>query len=678
MFEIVPLVLVFPVVGLLLNTAFSRWLDEKWIGIVASCASCAAFVISILLAVALAGNRFHAEVVLLAKWISIGNLQLPWQMRVDTLSVTMMLLVTGVGTLIHIYAIGYMHRDPRFGRFFIYLNLFITMMLVLVAADNYLMLFVGWEGVGLCSYLLIGFWYDKGNASVGNARAGRKAFVVNRVGDMGILIGMFLIFNLVGSLQFDDVVNFFEHHGAEVGGMATVVTLLLLLGVAGKSAQIPLFVWLPDAMAGPTPVSALIHAATMVTAGIYLIARSAPIFALAPLSQITVALVGAATAFMAGTIAVAQWDIKRVLAYSTISQLGFMVAAVGLGGYVAGMFHLITHAFFKALLFLAAGSVIHGVEHGGHHAHDHCDAQDMRNMGGIKDRMKITFWVYLIGALALVGVFPLAGFWSKDEILSDAWHVGIVEGHWHGVVVYVLLVLAAIFTAFYMTRQMVMVFFGQARSRAAEHATENPPMMTTPLIVLAVLSLLGGALNLPGLHTLGRWLEHTHHFFHSIDFNLSIALSSTLLALAAIWLGTRVYYHRRPLKNATSPDQLQSVLGTVFSFLNGKWYVDEFYDATIVRVYEWKARFLAFQVDWAFWHDYVHDRVISAAFRGGAVALSGSVDTGGIDRFFDGLAHLVRVCSERILRPLQTGYVRNYALGVMLGVIVVLGIILVK
>ena len=677
MFQIVTLVLVFPLVGLLINATFSRWLDETRIGIVASCASGAAFVISILQALDLAGNHFHAETVLLAEWIAIGNLQLPWQMRVDTLSVTMMLLVTGVGTLIHIYAIGYMRGDPRFGRFFIYLNLFITMMLVLVVADNYLMLFVGWEGVGLCSYLLIGFWYDKGDDNVGNARAGRKAFVVNRVGDLGFLIGMFLIFGTVGSLQFADVFNFFEHHGTEVGGLATAVTLLLLLGVAGKSAQIPLFVWLPDAMAGPTPVSALIHAATMVTAGIYLIARSAPIFALAPVSQITVALVGAGTALMAGTIAVAQWDIKRVLAYSTISQLGFMVAAVGLGGYVAGMFHLITHAFFKALLFLAAGSVIHGVEHGGHSANDHCDAQDMRNMGGLKDRMKITFWVYLVGAVALAGVFPLAGFWSKDEILAEAWHVGMVEGYWHGVAVYVLLALAAIFTAFYMTRQIVMVFFRQPRSPAAEHATENPPTMTTPLIVLALLSVLGGILNLPKLHTLGRWLEHTHHFFHGTDFNFSVALSSTVLALVAIWLGIRVYY-RRPLENATAPDQLQGVLGPVFRFLHGKWYVDELYAATIMRLYEWKARYLAFQVDWDFWHNFVHDRVIAAAFRGAAVALSGPVDKGGIDRFFDGLAHFVRAFSIRILRPLQTGYVRNYALGVMLGVIVVLGIIVVN
>ena len=677
MLEILPLILVFPLAGMLLNAVFSRWMDETWIAIFACGASGTAFVIAILQAIALSGNHFHVETVLIADWITIGNLHLPWQMRVDTLSLTMMMLVTGVGTLIHIYAVGYMRGDPRFARFFIYLNLFITMMLVLVAADNYLMLFVGWEGVGLCSYLLIGFWYDKGDNGVGNARAGRKAFVVNRVGDMGFLIAMFLMFGAVGSLNFDDVLYFFEHNGVEVAGLATVVTLLLLVGAVGKSAQIPLFVWLPDAMAGPTPVSALIHAATMVTAGIYIIARSAPIFALAPVSQMTVALVGASTAFMAGTIAVTQWDIKRVLAYSTISQLGFMVAAVGLGGYVAGMFHLITHAFFKALLFLAAGSVIHGVEHGGHHAHDHCDAQDMRNMGGLRYRMRITFWVYLVGAVSLAGVFPFSGFWSKDEILADAWNVGVVQGHWHGVAVYVLLVLAAILTAFYMTRQIVMVFFGEPRSSAAEQAIENPPVMTTPLIVLAVLSVVGGALNLPGWHTLGHWLEHTHHFFHGLDFNLGVALGSTVFALLSIWIGTLVYY-RRPLENATAPDQLEGVLGPVFRFLYCKWHVDELYSKTIMALYEWKARFLAFQVDWYFWHDFVHEQLIASAFRGVTVVLSGPVDKGVINPFFDGMAQLVRTFATRVLRPLQTGYVRNYALGVMLGVIIVLGMIFVN
>ena len=677
MFDLVPFILLFPVFGLLTNLIFGRYLGERLVGIIASGASAAAFVVSVIQVFALVNNNFHVETVLIADWITIGKLYLPWQIRVDTLSVTMMVLVTGVGTLIHIYAVGYMHGDKRFARFFVYLNLFVVMMLLLVAADNYLMLFVGWEGVGICSYLLIGFWYDKGDDNLGNARAGRKAFVVNRIGDFGFLIAMFMMFAAVGSLQFDAVLHYFENHGTEVGQLATTITLLLLVGAAGKSAQIPLFVWLPDAMAGPTPVSALIHAATMVTAGIYMMVRSAPIYAIAPLSQMTVALLGAGTALMAGTIALAQWDIKRVLAYSTISQLGFMVAAVGLGAHVAAMFHLITHAFFKALLFLSAGSVIHGVEHGAHKSDDHCDPQDMRNMGGLKDKMKTTFGVYVVGAVALAGIFPLAGFWSKDEILADAWHVGMVEGHWHGMTVYILLALAAVITAFYMTRQIILVFFGSSRSAAANHATENPPIMTVPLIGLAILSIVGGWINLPWSHMLGSWLEHTHHFFHGIDFNLTVALTSTALAVASIFVGFIVYY-RRPLESSTAPDPLSSVLGPSLKFFYNKWYIDELYDATFVRLYEWKARFLAFQVDWDFWHDFVHDQIILKSFKNAAGTLSGPVDRRGINKFFDGLAYSVQNIAVNVLRPLQTGYVRNYALGVMLGVVMVLGIMLIR
>ena len=677
MFDLVPFILLFPVLGLLTNLIFGRYLGERLVGIIASGAAAAAFIVSVIQVFALVNNNFHVETVLIADWITIGKLYLPWQIRVDTLSVTMMVLVTGVGTLIHIYAVGYMHGDKRFARFFVYLNLFVVMMLVLVAADNYLMLFVGWEGVGICSYLLIGFWYDKGDDNLGNARAGRKAFVVNRIGDFGFLIAMFMMFVSVGSLQFDAVLHYFENHGIEVGQLATTITLLLLVGAAGKSAQIPLFVWLPDAMAGPTPVSALIHAATMVTAGIYMMVRSAPIYAVAPLSQMTVALLGAATALIAGTIALAQWDIKRVLAYSTISQLGFMVAAVGLGAHVAAMFHLITHAFFKALLFLSAGSVIHGVEHGAHKSDDHCDPQDMRNMGGLKDKMKTTFGVYVVGAVALAGIFPLAGFWSKDEILADAWHVGMVEGHWHGMTVYILLALAAVITAFYMTRQIILVFFGSSRSAAANHATENPPIMTVPLIGLAILSIVGGGINLPWSHVLGSWLEHTHHFFHGIDFNLTVALTSTALAVASIFVGYIVYY-RRPLESSTAPDPLSSVLGPSLKFFYNKWYIDELYDATFVRLYEWKARFLAFQVDWDFWHDFVHDQIILKSFKNAAGALSGPVDRLGINKFFDGLAYSVQNIAVNVLRPLQTGYVRNYALGVMLGVVMVLGIMLIR
>ena len=667
--------LVFPLVGLLLNLTIGRKLNERTVGVLASCATAGAFVVAVLQVFALVSNDFQPNIVLLADWINIGTLNIAWQMRIDTLSITMIVLVTGVGTLIHIYAIGYMHGDNRFRRFFIYLNLFVFMMLILVTADNYLMLFVGWEGVGISSYLLIGFWYDKGKDNIGNASAGRKAFVVNRIGDFGFLIAMFIIFGMVGSLQFDEVLHFFEEHAVASAQLANVVALLLLVGAAGKSAQIPLFVWLPDAMAGPTPVSALIHAATMVTAGIYLMVRSAPIYAIASFAQMVVAILGACTALMAGTIAIAQWDIKRVLAYSTISQLGFMVAAVGLGAYVAAMFHLLTHAFFKALLFLSAGSVIHGVEHGSHEVADDCDPQDMRNMGGLKNKMPKTFVVYLIGAVALSGVFPFAGFWSKDEILADAWYVATEKGYWHGMLVYIMLSLAAVITAFYMTRQVIMVFFGQARSAAAKNSKESVAIMINPLIVLALLSMIGGFLNLPWFHTLTSWLEHTHHYFHGIEFNLQIAFVSTVLVITSILLGYLIYF-RNPIKSIKSKDPLSNILGVVFGFLNKRWYIDQIYSLIFVRAYETTAHFLAFRVDWQFWHNYVHDRIILGAFKNTAFILSGPVDRLGINNCIEGFANLFSKFSSKVLSPLQTGYVRNYALILVFGVILVVVIML--
>jgi len=737
---LVPLIIFFPVAGLLINVVAGKKIGDPWAGIIASLASGSSFVIAALQFVGLTQNGFHPATIHVADWIVIGELNIPWAFQVDTLSVTMMLLVTGVGTLIHIYAIGYMKGDPRFHRFFIYLNLFIASMLILVGGNNYLMLFVGWEGVGLCSYLLIGFWYDKGAGGVGNARAGRKAFVVNRVGDFGFALAMFLIFWTTGSLTFDKVFAYFEEHGGEtqhavapeagigkllspaqqdeephgesagptIVTIATAITLLLLVGATGKSAQIPLFVWLPDAMAGPTPVSALIHAATMVTAGIYMIVRSNVIFNLAPASQMTVAIIGASTAFLAGTIAVAQFDIKRVLAYSTISQLGFMIAAAGMGAYVAAMFHLLTHAFFKALLFLSSGSVIHGMEHGhhalahdaeahgggghddhggnGHNAHadeshgsahataheeEHTfDPQDMRNMGGLRARMPTTFWVYFIGAVALAGVFPLAGFWSKDEILADAWKIGVTDGEWHGLVVYGLLTVAAFFTAFYMGRQVLMVFFGGERTEAAKHAHESPAVMTVPLIILAVLSVIGGAMNLPGLHWLGQWIEHTIEA-HPLDFNFVVAGLSTVIALVAIGLSYLVY-GQRPM--TTMLDPLER-LGRAFTFLNGKWYVDELYHAIIIQPFEDIGRFLAYAVDWELWHDIFHDNIIAGGFRWIANFTAWSVDKGVVDSFFDGLASLVRDWAD-IFRRFQTGYVRNYALAVLFGAVVVLGVFL--
>ncbi|HSR21080.1 MAG TPA: NADH-quinone oxidoreductase subunit L, partial [Anaerolineales bacterium] len=440
LFFLAPWVVFFPLLGLLTNLVVGHKLGERSIGAVASAASGLSFVVSVLLALSLGA---HPEAVrwTVGEWIHSGSLMLDWVFRVDTLSVTMMLVVSGVGTLIHIYAIGYMHEDVRFKgdpgrfrRFFIFLNLFIAAMMILVAGDSYLMLFVGWEGVGLCSFLLIGFWYEMdtlGRASWANSDAAKKAMIVNRIGDFGFLIAAFLMFAGFGSLQFDTV---FGSAGSDPA-LVLLISLFLLLGVAGKSAQIPLYVWLPDAMAGPTPVSALIHAATMVTAGVYLVARSAPLYTAAPAAQLVVATVGALTALFAATIAVGQFDIKKVLAYSTISQLGFMVAGVGMGAFAAGMFHLITHAFFKALLFLSAGSIILGLERGHHHAAAHgrnhgaknsevFDPNDMRNMGGMRKTMPVTFWLYLVGTLALAGIPPFAGFWSKDEILADAFREG--------------------------------------------------------------------------------------------------------------------------------------------------------------------------------------------------------------------------------------------------------------
>src|SRR5579859_7318249 len=377
MSSLIPLIVFFPVAGLLINIAAGKFLGERWVGVVASGAAGLAFVIAVLQAIGLASNGFAPVTIHLADWLVIGSLRVPWAFQIDTLSVAVVLLENKVGTLIHIYAIGYMHEDVRlngdpgrFPRFFVYLNLFMAAMLILVTGNSYLMMFVGWEGVGLCSYLLIGFWFEKGANGTANARAGRKAFVANRVGDWAMLLAMFMIFWHFHSLIFNDVFGQAASLPVETSaGFVTAITLLLLIGATGKSAQIPLYVWLPDAMAGPTPVSALIHAATMVTAGIYMITRSQALFNLAPMSQNAVALIGAATALFAATIAVGQFDIKKVLAYSTISQLGFMVAAVGLGAYTSGIYHLMTHAFFKALLFLGAGSVIHALS----------GEQDMRN-----------------------------------------------------------------------------------------------------------------------------------------------------------------------------------------------------------------------------------------------------------------------------------------------------------
>jgi len=673
---------------------------EKLVGGVASAAVGLSFVIAVLQAVSLRGHP-EGQVLALAEWITIGDLKLQWAFQVDTLSAIMMLVVSGVGTLIHIYAIGYMHDDvrhkgdpSRYQRFFVFMNLFIAMMMILVSSNNYLMLFVGWEGVGLCSFLLIGFWYDKGEGGIGNAIAAKKAFVTNRIGDFGFLIAAFTMFWAFGSFDFHTVFDKAPEVAAAMPGVIFVITMFMLLGVAGKSAQIPLYVWLPDAMAGPTPVSALIHAATMVTAGVYLVTRSAGLYVLVPEAQNWVALVGAATALFAATIAVGQFDIKKVLAYSTISQLGFMVAAVGMGAFVAGMFHLVTHAFFKALLFLSAGSVIQGVERGHHHVehdpslkksikgqgHDF-DPQDMRNMGGLSGRMKVTFWVYMIGSLALAGIVPLAGFWSKDEILAEGLTLNPIA-EW-------LLMAAAFLTAFYMGRQVLMVFFGKPRSPAAKHATESPPVMTIPLVILAVLSILGGFMNLPvsGRHDFTHWVEHTMEeaqvHLHVAEFSFFVAILSTVLALVAIGLAYLIYNPRSYEKFLSAPpakrplDPLGSFIGPVFKWLHDKWYIDELYWTVILNPYIALSKFLADQVDWRFWHDWFHDRVIVGGYNAISQFLSVSFDTGGIDAIANGLGSSVKR-SSAALRRVETGYVRNYALSIFLGVVIIIGYLLLR
>ena len=748
-FGLAHLLLVFPLIGILFNALLGRrfvqpWLyqgdgdqsegamandptGEKWSGWFASIMALASFVVSVLLMVSVIGNDYHAGIVRLFDWFNIpaANFQVPWAMQIDTLSVAMLLIVTGVGSLIHIYAIGYMHGDPDFSRFFTYLNLFLFFMLILVTANNYLMLFVGWEGVGLCSFLLIGFWFDRvdENDVPMNANAARKAFVANRVGDFAMILAMILLFWIFGSLEFDTVftsaLDLFRSgetltlfgQTVSLAGALSVVTALFLVGAAGKSAQIPLYIWLPDAMAGPTPVSALIHAATMVTSGIYLIVRSNVLFEIVRIaanqgqiwlhSPNLVAYIGAATALLAGIIAFTQFDIKKVLAYSTISQLGFMIAAAGLGAYVAAMFHLITHAFFKALLFLGAGSVIHGVEHGHHHlAHDDLqpeeggfDPQDMRVMGGLRHQMPITFIVYLIGALALSGIPPLAGFWSKDEILAYASEFNFP--------VYILLTLAAVCTAFYMGRQVKMVFFGEARHPASQHAEENPPIMTVPLMILAVLAVFGGLLNLPYFSSgqaaaannhpsgiflgLEAWLEHsiasfaltaeglfTMPLLEPPAVHMTVALLSTALAVAAFLLAFYVVYGKRPA-TAEDPDPFRQipVIGPLvwwFAILP----LDTLIMKGIVPAFNRMAHWLAHSVDWAFWHDFVHDNIIRDTFVGFARFSSEVLDAKGIDgALVEGAARLTRRLADAI-RVTQTGYVRNYALGLFVGVVALL------
>ena len=527
----------------------------------------------------------QAYVVGLWSWIPVGRLQVDLAFQVDQLSLVMLLVVTGVGSVIHLFSVGYMRKDPGYARYFAYLNLFIAFMLVLVLGANFVVMFIGWEGVGLCSYLLIGFWFeDKANAD-----AGKKAFLVNRIGDFGFLIAMFLIWTTVGSLDFGTVLR--ELPGAvPLGGtLITAITLFLFLGATGKSAQIPLYVWLPDAMAGPTPVSALIHAATMVTAGVYLVARTGVLFSMAPVSSAIVAGVGVVTALFAATMALRQYDIKKVLAYSTISQLGYMFLGVGTGAYTAGLFHLITHAFFKALLFLGAGSVIYAMHRAYHEVHAHDDAQDMRNMGGLRTTMPWTWALMWIATLAISGM-PLSGFFSKDEILAYTFSRGHDNPLYY--LYYALGMITVALTAFYMARLMAMTFHGANRTRveARVHLAEAPTIMTGPLVVLGILTVIGGVINLPswagGHHWLDEWLLPVMAPAYLL-LRPELPHGTTeyqLIGLAlAVALGGLVAGYRATMASTLVPAQDAPEERGFWRVLYHKYYVDEIYDAVLVR-----------------------------------------------------------------------------------------------
>lgn len=746
-FNLVPLVVLIPLAGMLINLFTGRQLGERGVSIVAVGASAGAFLVAVLLWIAQVDTGYQAAVVnapLIPEWIKIpsAGVDIGWQFRVDTLSVTMMLIVTGVGSLIHLYAVGYMHGDERFPRFFVYMNLFLVFMLILVTGNNFLMMFVGWEGVGLCSYLLIGFWFDRpGGVGWRNSDAARKAFIVNRIGDFGLILGVLMTFWTFGTLDYyrpdeEPIVHHAEaaegkepvyapelpaeseteahaagpmgvfnqaevwleegDHRVEFGSVSlsfettlTIITLLFLLGATGKSAQIPLFVWLPDAMAGPTPVSALIHAATMVTAGVYMMVRSNVFYHASETTSFVVTLIGAATAIVAGFIAVGQWDVKKVLAYSTVSQLGFMVAAVGVGAYAAAMFHLATHAFFKALLFLGSGSVIHGMEHGHHHLASHhddeFDPQDMRYMGGLRRKMPVTYWTYLFGTLALAGIIPFAGFWSKDEILVDALKKGLDDGRLDGYIAFAILLTAAAFTAFYMWRQVQMIFMGEPRHAAAEHAQESPRVMTVPLMVLAFFSLVAGFANIPsgfpilgsifGEHKFTSWLEESVTYAHAANFQWLLATIAVGLALAAIYVARMIYNDRALEDLSRDPLEADERTRQVFGLANARLYWDEVYFTYIVYPFQRAARWLADRLDWEFWHNYVHERVIYRNFQAATEFLTQPVDKGVIDRSFNAIGRGTQFLSSR-LRLVQTGYIRTYALSVLFGALLVVLLIL--
>jgi NADH-quinone oxidoreductase subunit L len=629
MINLVWLVPVFPLIGFLINGLGRNFWSKTLVSWIGSVAILASFVLSLGIFLELNASDVKSFTVPLFDWIQVGALRIPFSFLVDPLSSIMLLIVTGIGFLIHVYSAGYMHNDGGFAKFFAYLNLFIFFMLLLVLGSNYVVLFIGWEGVGLCSYLLIGFWFTNENY----ASAAKKAFIMNRIGDLGFLLAVFFIYSTFGSVEFAKV---FPQAALLPSGstILVVITLLLFVGATGKSAQLPLFTWLPDAMAGPTPVSALIHAATMVTAGIYMIARSNILFTLAPLTMDIVAIVGLSTAIVAALIAITQNDIKKVLAYSTVSQLGYMFLGLGVGAYTGAFFHVITHAFFKALLFLGAGSVIHAMHH----------EQDMRKMGGLKAKLPITFFTMLMGTIAISGLPPFSGFFSKDEILAHVYE--------HNPTLWVIGVIGAMLTAFYMFRMLFLTFWGSFRGTKEQekHLHESPKSMTIPLVVLAILSVFGGLIGVPevlgGHHWLAQFLSPVLVYTkavsgeavpldHATEYLLmGISVGAALLAIGIAYV---TYVSRKvvPISEAENRSFLSKL-----SYR--KFYIDEVYETLITRPLNAISSFL-YKV----------------------------VDKLGIDGLVNGAGTTAKEASKT-LRLIQTGNVGFYIFMMVAGIVALL------
>jgi NADH-quinone oxidoreductase subunit L len=649
MSELVPFIPLFPLIGFFISGLLGKKIKSEWlIGIISSLSVGLSFLFTILIFIDLLTNPIeHPFIITIYKWIETGGLGVDISYQVDQLSVLFCLIITGVGFLIHVYSIGYMHGERSFARFFSYMNLFIFMMLNLVLASNLLLTFLGWEGVGLCSYLLIGFWYDRkfeGTSIKWTGDAGMKAFIVNRIGDFGFIIAMFFIYSTFNSLDYQTIMTKAAGSSSVLfgTGIITAISLLLFLGCTGKSAQIPLAVWLPDAMAGPTPVSALIHAATMVTGGIYLISRTSVLFALSPIAMNVVMIVGILTAIWAATIGLVQNDIKKVLAYSTVSQLGFMFAALGVGAFSAAVFHVMTHAFFKGLLFLGAGAIIHGMH----------DEQNIKNMGGLRKYMSTTYKTFIVAALAISGIPFFSGFFSKDEILWKVFESG-------GVFAWAILALAALCTAFYMFRLINLVFFGKERFDISHiHPHEAPASMTIPLIILAVLSALGGFLGIPlalvawislNSNLIESWLEPVFksslmildrsdlHEIHSVEYLLMAF--SVAVALFGIYLAQRFYSD----SEWTIPRRIVLKFNTMYKLLLNKYYLDEVYKVGIVEPVMNSSRQFLWKI----------------------------FDVKLIDGFVNGTAK-VTIKAGEIIRRLQSGLAPNYALMMLGGIVVIL------